>query len=96
MHKGKLTTKTRRDGFEDVDLYLGDSWIARCFDGNNAKEHAKRLVKVWNEYDGLVEALEAFERAIKHGDVKTQDLGTTMLMGGAIEKAREALKQAKG
>lgn len=53
--------------------------------------NAKRLVLCWNTHDELVEALKAFRQAIKLGDVETQDLGTEMLMGEAIEKARKAL-----
>lgn len=47
------------------------------------------------ENEKLREALEAFNWAFEKGSILTKDLGSEMLIGEAIEKAREALKESK-
>lgn len=55
------------------------------FVGNVCFKQAERIKE-------LEDALRAWEKVIKHGEVFTKDLGTEMLAGEAIEKTKAALK----
>ena len=45
--------------------------------------------------DALLDACKAWERAMTKGILKTNDLGTEMLGGEAIEKTKAAIKLCK-
>ena len=57
--------------------------------------YEREIAELKNQRDTLLEACEAWEQAIKHGEIMTKDLGTEMLTGEAIEKTKAALAMAK-
>ena len=85
--KGKLETSSYEGGWDCLRI---DNEIIFKLALNNP-DNAARAALCWNSHDALLEACEAWERAIKHGDLKTIDLGTEMLADEAIEKTRAAI-----
>jgi len=95
--KGELQIKITIDEMYVYHWNNGEKFLIEAFHRPNTKEQAiiNHLALCWNSHDALLDACEAWERAIKHGDLKTIDLGTEMLAGEAIEKTKAAIAAAK-
>lgn len=87
-----------QDGKGNCRYYIGYEKQIQprfCTIGGNDKANAERLVLCWNAHDALLEACEAWKTAVTKGEMKAKGLGSEMLVGDAIEKAKAAIELAK-
>lgn len=78
--------------FATIKLYDSNKFIDAESTFEDAVILGDEIQKRHNAYPKLVEALKAFKHAIVDGVIKTDDLGTQMMIGDAIEKSKTILK----
>lgn len=99
LTQGKSNTLLYINGINFGDVLVGGLPHEEC------EANAAELVHRWNEHDSLkakadsqpalLKACEAWEKAVKHGEIMIKDLGTEMLTGEAIEKTKAAIEATK-
>ena len=78
---------------KDFPFHIAE--IRQLREREESEANAERLVLCWNSHDDLLIACEAWERAVKKGEIMTKDLGTEMLIGDAIELTKAAIAKAQ-
>ena len=83
------------DSEKDVIVVGGKMGDIALINNTYTPEDQDKIAALIASAPELLAACKAFKKALEDGVLKTNDLGTEMMVGDAIEKAKDAIAKAE-